>query len=137
MISFNSCKSDITETIIESDIPENAGWYDNNSCGVIGIGSPEHRVQSVILKRVASRDNALINAKELMLEFLIKTYFEHHSSEHDYDTVKNAYSKTYSVLINNGKVTHEKYSGDDNCRIVFVISRNNLKKDIISGTEFK
>ncbi|PKL15664.1 MAG: hypothetical protein CVV49_20260 [Spirochaetae bacterium HGW-Spirochaetae-5] len=137
LVSFNSCKSDITGSIADSNMPEAEGWYDNNSCGVIGNGYPEQRVQSVILKRVAARENALINAKELMLEFLVNTYLEHNSSGYDYDSVKSAFSKNYSGLIKNGIVTHEKYSGDDSCRIIFAVSRNNLKKEIMSGTVLK
>ncbi len=137
MFSMGSCKSDITETIADTDMSGIEEWYDNNSCRVIGNGSPEHRVQSVMLKRVAALDNAVINAKELMLEFLIKTYLEHHSTDRDYETVKSAFSRAYSDLINNGVVTREKYSGDDNCRIVFVITRKNLKKEILSGTALK
>ena len=137
LISFNSCKSDITGTIADSHMPASEGWYDNNSCGIIGNGYPEQRVQSVILKRVAARENALINAKELMLEFLVNTYLQHNTSGYDYDSVKSVFIKDYSGLIRNGIVTHEKYSGDDSCRIIFVVSRKNLKKEIMSGTVLK
>jgi len=137
ILIMNSCISDISQTVTNPDMHVIDGWYDENSCWVTGNGSPDRRTPNSMLRQVAASENAKADAKMLILEFLVKTYFKQNSVEYDYDTVKNAFSRAYSNLIDNGQITHEKCFSDEDCRVIFVITKKNLKKEIMSGTAMK
>ncbi len=137
ILVMNSCTSDIPQTVTNPDIQSIDGWYDENSCWVTGNGSPDRRTPNSMLRQVAASENAKADAKVLILEFLVKTYFKQNSVEYDYDTVKNSFRQAYSDLIDNGQVTHEKCFNDEDCRVIFVITKKNLKREILSGTAMK
>lgn len=137
ILLLNSCVSNTEQTITNPDIYTIDGWYDNDSCWVTGSGFPDKRIQNPILRRIDSTENARRDAQKLMFEFLIKTYFNQSSAEYDYDTVKNAFIKVYSPLIESGKVTQEKQIDYDSYKVVFVITKKNLKREILSGSAMK
>jgi hypothetical protein len=133
----NACASNNESTITQPDIHAIDGWYDGDSCWVTGTGSPDERIQSPILRRIDTTENAGRDARKLMLEFLVRTYLNQPRTEYDYDTVKNAFIRKYSPLIENGKVTHEKKTGYDSYSVIFVISKKGLKREIMSGSSIK
>jgi hypothetical protein len=133
----SACASNTESTITQPDIHAIEGWYDGDSCWVTGTGSADKRIQSPILRRIDTTENAGRDARKLMLEFLVRTYFNQPRTEYDYDTVKNAFIRKYSPLIESGKVTNEKKIGYDSYSVIFVISKKNLKREILSGSAIK
>jgi len=131
---INSCAARTENTITHPEIYTIDGWYDSDSCWVTGTGSPDKRIQNPILRRIDSTESARKDAQKLMIEFLVRTYFNQSRTEYDYDTVKNAFIRKYSPLIESGKVKHEKQIDYDSYSVVFVISKKNLKREIIAGS---
>lgn len=135
ILLISSCASNTEQIITNPDINSINGWIDNDSCWVTGTGSPDKRIQNPLLRPIDSAENAKRDAQKLMLEFLINTYLNQSSA--DYDTVKNAFIKVYSPLIESGKVTQEKQIDYDSSKVVFVITKKNLRREILSGSALK
>jgi len=145
LLFASSCASDtkkdtIKNTISHPEVYVIDGWYGYDSCWVTGTGTWDHRIQNPILRHLDGVENATKNARKLMLEFLIKTYFREAPdayNKYDHETVEKAFIKAYSTLIENGQLTSEKQFDYDSYSVVFVINKTNLKKEIISGSAMK
>ncbi len=122
-----SCSSDSdSKTAIRK--PE--GWIDANTYRAVGRGVPSRHTKDPFERKILSKEEALLNAKEKMISHLINSYMNTLSKSEKELIVEEVIRERISTRMRSGVIVETDWDGNENCMLTYEVSSKNLRSQV-------